>query len=116
MLCMQQVVDLQKDPAFEHLDVALLNIAVDPPEAWKKEGAPLGITTPMLSDIGAKVSTTYGVMQWMMPSGEPGHTFVLIDEQGKVLLIKDYGALEHGGAMYVTPRDLVALISRHLTA
>lgn len=45
----------------------------------------LGITTPMLSDIGAKVSTAYGVMQWTMPSGEPGHTFVLIDDPRTLL-------------------------------
>lgn len=115
MPCMQQVVDLQNDPAFERLDVELLNIAIDPPEVWKNDGVPLGITTPMLSDIGAKVSTSYGVMQWMMPTGEPGHTFVLIDDKGKVLLIKDYGAPEHGGAMYVPPQELVPLISRHLT-
>lgn len=115
MPCMQQVVDLQEDPAFGRLNVTLLSIAIDPPQAWKSEGVPLGITTPMLSDIGAKVSTSYGVMQWMMPSGEPGHTFVLVDDQGKVLLIKDYGAPEHGGAMYVTPRDLVKIISGNLT-
>ena len=107
---MQQVVDLQDDPAFERLDVALLNIAVDPPAAWKDEGGSLGITTPMLSDIDAKVSTAYGVMRWMMPSGEPGHTFVLIDAEGTVVMIKDYGAPEHGGAMYVPPDELVKLI------
>lgn len=114
MPCMQQVVDLQEDPAFERLDVALLNIALDTPEAWKDEGGSLGVTTPMLSDIGAKVSTAYGVMRWMMPTGEPGHTFVLIDARGTVVMIKDYGASEHGGAMYVPPGQLVSLISEHL--
>ena len=113
---MQQVVDLQDAPSFERLGVALLNIAVDPPDVWRADGVPIGITTPMLSDIGNEVATTYGVMRWKMPSNEPGHTFVLIDAQGKVVWIKDFGAPEHGGAMYVVPSQLVGLVQQNLEA
>ncbi len=45
-----------------------------------------------------------------MPSNEPGHTFVLIDEAGKLAWIKDYGAPEHGGLMYVPPDELATEI------
>jgi peroxiredoxin len=111
---MQQVVDLQNDQAFEDLDVALLSVAVDPPDAWQTETQGFGIETPLLSDVGNRVATRYGLMRWKMPSNEPGHTFVLVDEQGKVAWIRDYGAPENGGLMYVDPPELVDAMSRGL--
>jgi peroxiredoxin len=111
---MQQVVDLQNDQAFEDLDVALLSVAVDPPDAWQTETQGFGIETPLLSDVGNRVATRYGLMRWKMPSNEPGHTFVLVDEQGKVAWIRDYGAPENGGLMYVDPPELVDAMSRVL--
>jgi hypothetical protein len=50
----------------------------------------------------------------MMPTGEPGHTFVLVGKDGRVVWVRDYGAMEHGGAMYVPVRDLVAQLGKHL--
>ena len=47
---MQQVVDLQEAERFQALEVAVLSISPDPPEAWAAEGSSLGITTPLLSD------------------------------------------------------------------
>ena len=107
---MQQVVDLQKDPAFRSLGIVMLSISPDSVASWRQEGGALGITTPMLSDQGAKVAFRYGVMRWMMPTGEPGHTFVLVDRDGRVAWVKDYGAPEHGGVMYVAPPELVSEI------
>jgi len=108
---MQQVVDLQNDEPFQALGVAVLSISPDPPEAWAAEGSNLGITTPLLSDPENRVATTYGVMRWKMPSNEPGHTFVLVGADGRILWIRDYGAPEHGGAMYVPVPDLVAQLA-----
>jgi peroxiredoxin len=110
---MQQVVDLQSDASFKGLGIQLLSISPDPPEAWKSEGVPLGITTPMLSDPGANVASEYGVMQWAMGT-EPGHTFVLVDTKGRVAWVRDYGGPEHGGLMYVSPNDLLPLLEEHL--
>jgi|SRR3990172_4221958 len=112
---MQQVVDLQNEPAFQALGVDLLSIAVDRPEAWRSEAEPLGITEPLLSDVGNRVANRYGVMRWMMPSGEPGHTFVLVDADGRIAWIRDYGAPENGGLMYVPPKDLVPQVEVHLS-
>lgn len=116
MPCVQQVVDLQDDQAFEGLGVQLLNIAVDPPDAWRDEAQSLGITAPLLSDRGNKVADRYGVMRWKMPSNEPGHTFVLVDAQGRVAWVGDYGAPEHGGLMYVDPSVIVREVSDRLRA
>ena len=111
---MQQVVDLQKDPGFQALGVQLLNISPDPVSAWQTEGDKLGITMPMLSDAGNRVWLRYGIPAWMMPSKEPGHTFVLVGRDGKVAWIRDYGAPQHGGEMYVPPSELDPLIQQHL--
>lgn len=114
MPCMQQVVDLQNDPRFRKLRVALLSISPDPPQAWATEAATLGITTPLLSDPGNRVATMYGVMRWKMPSNEPGHTFVLVGADGRIRWVRDYGAPEHGGAMYVPVPELASEIGNRL--
>lgn len=111
---MRQVVDLQNDEPFQRLGVAVLSISPDPPDAWAAEGSNLGITTPLLSDPGNRVATMYGVMRWRMPSNEPGHTFVLVGKDGRVAWVRDYGAPEHGGAMYVAPDELVPQVADHL--
>ena len=107
---MQQVVDLQEDTAFSALGVELLSISPDSLSAWQQEGGQLGITLPTLSDGNNRVANMFGVMQWGMPSDEPGHTFVLIDRTGRVAWIRDYGAMEHGGLMYVPPTEIVTLV------
>jgi len=111
---MQQVVDLQNDANFQALGVQLLAISPDSANAWRTEGGKLGITEPMLSDAGNRVWFHYGTASWMMPTGEPGHTFVLVGKDGLVVWVRDYGAMEHGGAMYVPVRDLVAQLGKHL--
>jgi peroxiredoxin len=113
---MQQVVDLQNSKDFQALDVELLSISPDPPQAWATEASSLGIRTPLLSDVGNRVANTYGVMRWGMASDEPGHTFVLVDRDGRLSWVKDYGAPEHGGLMYVSPQDLVPLVAYQLAA
>jgi peroxiredoxin len=111
---MQQVVDLQDDKRFQSMHVQLLGISPDSVGAWKQAAGELGITLPTLSDSKNRVANEYGVMQWGMPTGEPGHTFVLVDAQGTVAWVRDYGAPEHGGAMYVAPSELDPLIQEHL--
>jgi peroxiredoxin len=114
MPCMEQVVDLQNDRDFRSMDVQLLSISPDSPDAWRQEAETLHISLPLLSDAGNRVASEYGVMKWAMPSNEPGHTFVLVDADGKVAWIRDYGAPEHGGAMWVDPADLVSQIGSRL--
>jgi peroxiredoxin len=111
---MQQVVDLQRDRRFRSMGIELLSISPDPIGAWKQQDESLGITLPTLSDARNRVASRYGVMKWGMPTNEPGHTFVLVDAQGTVAWVRDYGAPEHGGLMYVSPNQLVSELASHL--
>ncbi len=54
------------------------------------------------------------MLRWAVGTGEPGHTFVLVDEEGEVDWIRDYGAPENGGVMYVPVAELVEKIQSHL--
>jgi peroxiredoxin len=104
-----QVVDLQRSQEFEDLGVELVSIAPDPVEEWRADGERYGIRdyATVLSDAKNKVANRYDVMKWAAATGEPGHTFILIDESGEVSWIRDYGAPENGGIMYVVPIQLV---------
>lgn len=53
-------------------------------------------------------------MQWAAATGEPGHTFVLIDRDGTIAWVKDYGALGNGGVMYVVPDVIARLVAAQL--
>jgi peroxiredoxin len=110
---MSQVVDLQEDEAFRSLNVELLSISPDPIDFWQSEAKKYEIELPVLSDSGNKVAEKYGVMRWAV-GAEPGHTFVLVDESGEVVWLRDYGAPESGGLMYVEPRELVAEIEKRV--
>ncbi|MBC8331482.1 MAG: hypothetical protein H8E28_05830, partial [Anaerolineae bacterium] len=52
--------------------------------------------------------------QWAVATGEPGHTFVLVDADGKIAWIQDYGAPQNRGVMYVPVEELVSEITSHL--
>jgi peroxiredoxin len=74
-----------------------------------------GITdVPLASDSDGRISAAYDVLQWAMRNGEPGHTFILVDQEGKIAWIQDYGAPENGGVMYVPPLELVTKIKTAL--
>ena len=103
---MKQVVDLEGSPEFQGLGIALLSITTNPVQDLAVAQQQWDVKTPLLSDEGARVSRSYGVLRWAMPSGAPGHTFVLIGRDGKVRWIQDYGAPENGGRMNVPVAEL----------
>jgi peroxiredoxin len=111
--CIQQVGDLEASKKFEGLGIQLVSISPDPGQAWRQAAEEYELDTPLVTDAGNKVAQRYGVMQWRVPatadidSAEPGHTFVLVDEQGVVEWVRDYGAPENGGIMYVFPGALI---------
>jgi peroxiredoxin Q/BCP len=113
---MDQVVDLEGSPEFQALDVSLVSIAIDPLEQLILAVRSWNVRTPHLSDQGAKVSRSYGVLQWAMGNGEPGHTFVLVGKDGKIKWVRDYGAPANGGLMYVPIDRLYQEVAARLPA
>ena len=112
---MEQIVDLQEDPEFQALGVALISIAADSLVELAEVGQQYGISVPLLSDADKRVSDSYGVLRWAVSSGEPSHTFVLVDADGTVAWIRDYGAPDKADrVMYVPVNELTQQVQRHL--
>jgi peroxiredoxin len=113
---MQQVVDLQESQEFTDLDVQLVSLSPDPVESWASEGQKMGIMTPTLSDPENQVWGDYGSLEWTMGTGEPGHTFFLVSDEGQLIWLRDYGAPASGGSMYVEPSEIVQQVRDALDA
>ena len=70
---------------------------------------------PMLVDSDHSVSEAYDVLQWAVGTGEPGHTFVLVDAAGQIAWVKDYGSPNlPNPVMWVDPAELVGYIQDNL--
>jgi peroxiredoxin len=106
---MQQIVDLHNDADFQALGVELVSLAFDSPAELASGAAEYGVRgVPLLSDTDHKVSEAYGVLEWAIDTGEPGHTFVLVDSEGTIAWVRDYGAPEKPDrTMYVEPSEIV---------
>ncbi|MBT3713318.1 MAG: redoxin domain-containing protein [Anaerolineae bacterium] len=113
---MQQIVDLQNSSEFQALNVQVISIARDTVEEMALEAQDLGITSvPVLSDPELKASAEYDVLQWAIDNGEPSHTFVLVDRDGQITWIKDYGAPDNPErTMYVEVDELIDFVSDNL--
>lgn len=113
---MQQIVDLQNSSEFQALNVQVISIARDSVAEMAPEAQTLGITTvPVLSDPDLKVSAAYDVLQWAIDNGEPSHTFVLVDADGKIAWVKDYGAPDNPNrTMYVEINELANYVKTSL--
>ena len=113
---MQQIVDLQNSPDFQALNVQVVSIARDSIQEMAPEAITLGITSvPVLSDPDLAVYAEYDVLQWAIGNGEPSHTFVLVDADGKIAWIKDYGAPDNPNrTMYVEIDELVRYVESNL--
>ena len=109
---MEQIVDLHDDPEFQALNVGFVSIAFDSQAELAAAKAEYGVVdVPLLTDINRTVSAEYDVLKWAVASGEPSHTFILVDTNGDIAWIRDYGAPDlPDRTMYVEPSDLVAQI------
>lgn len=108
--------DLQSDPEFQDLDVAFVSIAFDTAEQQAEAISEYEISNvPMLVDADQSVSEAYDVLKWAVGTGEPGHTFILVDAAGNIAWIRDYGSPQlPNPVMYVPPLDLVEQIRENL--
>lgn len=97
------------------MDLQLISVMVDPLDELKAEAAERGITGIVAADLTKTVSNEYGAMEASMhPGVKPGHTFILVDENGNVIWRWDWGG--HGQAMYVENDDLYEWLSKELGA
>ena len=104
---MEQVVDLQNSEEFKDLGVEIVSIARDAASEQAPAAQQLGINVPMLIDEDAQVSTAYDVMRYAIANGEPSHTFVLVNTNGDIIWLKDYGAPDNPNrTMYVDIAEL----------
>lgn len=108
--CIVQMGEIEKRAAaFEKLDVTVLPIVVNTREQITADMTANGVTTPFLLDDGT-VSEAYGTLGKGMHAGLPGHSFVLIDRQGRQRWYGEYPS------MWLAPQDLLDEIRSNLSA
>lgn len=108
--CIVQMGEIEKQAAaFEKLDVTVLPIVMNTREQITADMTGSGVTTPFLLDDGT-VSEAYGTLGKGMHAGLPGHSFVLIDRQGRQRWYGEYPS------MWLAPQDLLDEIRSNLSA
>ena len=108
--CIVQMGEIEKQAAaFEKLDVTVLPIVMNTREQITADMTANGVPTPFLLDDGT-VSEAYGTLGKGMHAGLPGHSFVLIDRQGRQRWYGEYPS------MWLAPQDLLDEIRSNLSA
>lgn len=93
--CLVQAADLQKSGALREEGISLVSVTTDRREVLSQVAAEYGITTPLLADTDRSMSRAYGQLG-RGGMGHPetgGHSFVLLDEGGKVLWESAYSEM-----------------------
>ncbi len=114
--CLQQMVDIDRDyPAFRQMGLTVVSITTDSPSGlgtWARNNEMSHMM--VLSDSTLQVDTQYSTMGpgtgSMHVGMAPGHTFILVGEDGKVLWRQDYGT----STMYVPMDQLIANVKSAL--
>lgn len=118
--CWEQIPDLEKFlPEFEKMNVALLNVSLDPVDQWQDIINRYKITTPILSYQDSNTEETYNLLPYSMAMGRrAGHTFVLVGTDGTIKWRKDYwpnyGMMVAGGVMFVDSKYIVQAVKENL--
>lgn len=92
--CWDQIKDLEKSSA--KIKAAgvdeIVSITSDPVALVARKVQDEGLTTPVLSDPGLKISEKYEANRYgMMGSSRNGHSFLLVGPDGKIQWRADYG-------------------------
>ncbi|MGH2376856.1 MAG: peroxiredoxin family protein [Candidatus Limnocylindria bacterium] len=104
--CWQQMRDLKRDgEKLRALNVQLVTITVDPLSVLTQTASREQVSDMiLLSDAGLAVSKTYQMLYTgMMNGATPGHSFVLIDRQGKILWRRDFREMYVPDPMILDP-------------
>ena len=103
--CFEQIQSLEQRAAeLKSRGLTLVNITTDPPNVLRQAVEQYGIKTPMISDQAGVMSRAYGAIGQGMHSNTDGHTFVLVDRNGRIRWRRDYTT------MFVPPDQLLAAI------
>ena len=106
--CLVQMVGIEKDAGFAKDGLTVLPIVMNSREQIMKDMAANGVKTPFLLDDGT-VSKAYGTLGKGMHAGLPGHSFVLIDNDGVQRWYGEYPS------MWLAPQELLTQVRKHLT-
>ncbi|MBK3570959.1 peroxiredoxin [Streptomyces sp. MBT62] len=86
----------------------IVSLTSDPADLITRKAEDMGLTTPVLSDPGLKVSEQYGANQYgMMGDSRDGHSFLLVGPDGTIRWRADYGGAPDY-TMYVPVDKLLA--------
>ena len=114
--CWRQIDAITADMAkFKSLGIdEVIAISADPPAAQGQRAKRTGITMPTLADPDRAVSGAYGTLAYGMMNGAlPGHTFILVNPDGKIRWRADYGGAPNY-TMFVADDTLLAELRRAL--
>ena len=105
--CLQQMAEIEKEPAFAEAGITVLPIVMNTAEQINAERERLGVESAFLLDDGT-VSAEYGTLGTGMHEGLPGHGFILIDADGVQQWYGNYPS------MWLAPRDLLEEVQARL--
>ena len=106
--CIVQMGEIEKQAkAFAAEDITVLPIVMNTREQITADMTANGVTTPFLLDDGT-VSEAYGTLGKGMHAGLPGHSFVLIDRQGRQRWYGEYPS------MWLAPDQLITELRTRL--
>lgn len=92
--CWDQLTSLEADATkVEAAGIdAIVSITSDPANLIAQKTSDMGLTTPVLSDPDLTVSQKYEANQYgMMGTSRDGHSFILVDPDGRITWRADYG-------------------------
>ncbi|WP_165984974.1 peroxiredoxin [Streptomyces sp. YIM 98790] len=116
--CWDQITDLEAEwHKAEVLGIdTMLSLTTDPADLTRRKAGDEGITSPVLSDPGLKVSKEYTTNEYGMMGGSTnGHSFILVGPDGKIQWRADYGGAPDY-TMYVPVDKLLADLTEGRTA
>ncbi len=101
--CIEQITAIEKASGeLEKRRLRLISITPDAPDALRQAASHYGVSTPLLSDESLRMSSDYDMLGLGMHGNSPGHSFILIDDEGEIRWRRDYTT------MYVEPEELLA--------
>lgn len=83
--CFYQQVGIEADEQrFERAGIDVLPVVVNAPDAVRREMQRFGLRTPFLLDPDRRVSAAYDTLGTGHHADLPGHSFVLVDAEGRM--------------------------------